>query len=133
PWDRRPIGLETAGLVDLLKPYGVTKIYAGRLEALWFENSHDANRLLDGRKTTRAVVDVPVLDPTIATWRDELDRLAKVGQLAMVRLLPSYGGYTLDAAGPLLDELAKRKVVAQVIVRMDDPRRQHRLAQVADV
>jgi predicted TIM-barrel fold metal-dependent hydrolase len=57
----------------------------------------------------------------------------KAGPLPMVRLFPNYHGYSLQDADPLLAELAKRKVVAQVIVRMEDPRRQHRLAQVPDV
>jgi predicted TIM-barrel fold metal-dependent hydrolase len=131
PWDRRPVGIDARGLAGLLAPFGVSRIYAGRLEALWFENPHDAN-LLD-EPPVPGVVRVPVLDPTVATWPDELDRLARGGLLKMVRLLPSYGGYSLEEADPLLDALAKRGLVAQVIVRMDDPRRQHRRAQVPDL
>jgi uncharacterized protein len=134
PWNRRPVGQGAAGLLTLLRPYQVSTVYAGRTEALWFENPHDANRLLDGTQTSPDIVDVPVLDPSIATWRDELEQLVRLKpRLPMVRLLPGYGGYTLDLANPLLDQLARRKIVAQVIVQMDDPRRQHRLAQVPDV
>jgi hypothetical protein len=131
PWGRRPVGLDAPALAGLLAPFGVATAYAGRLEALWLENPHDANRLPTA--STGAVRVVPVLDPTVATWPDELDRLAKLGPLPMVRLLPNYHGYALGDAGPLLAALEKRKVVAQVVVRMNDPRRQHRLAQVPDV
>jgi predicted TIM-barrel fold metal-dependent hydrolase len=133
PWDRRPVGLDARGLFDLLKPFGISRIYAGRLEALWFENPHDANRLDVVGSPHGPVIDVPTLDPTVATWREELERLARAGPLPMVRMLPNYGGYSLEAAGPLLDELARRKVIAQVLTRVEDPRRQHRLAQVPDV
>ncbi|MGE3821180.1 MAG: amidohydrolase family protein [Isosphaeraceae bacterium] len=136
PFTSRPVGVEPDGLRDLLAPYGVVKAYAGRLEALWYENPHDANRLPMAVAATGGgpeVVAVPVLDPTIATWREELDRLAAAGPLTMVRLWPSYHRFRLSQAGPLLDALAKRGTVVQVIARVEDPRRQHPLAQVADV
>jgi predicted TIM-barrel fold metal-dependent hydrolase len=136
PFERRPIGLEPTGLCERLAPWGVTRVFAGRLEALWFENPHDANRLAGpaGRPNgPTEFVPVPVLDASLATWREELDRLAASGPLSMVRLVPSYHGYTLAQADPLLAALSARKVVAQVLVRVVDPRRQHRRAQVPDV
>ncbi len=76
----------------------------------------------------------PVLDASLGTWQAELDRLQKgFPVLDLVRLHPTYHGYTLDQAGPLLDELGRRKIVAQVVARVEDVRRQHRLAQVPDV
>lgn len=136
PFLSRPIGVEPMGLRDLLAPYGVVKVLAGRLEALWFENPHDANRLPMALPATGAgteVVAVPVLDPRVTSWREELDRLAAAGPLPMVRLWPRFHGYSLSEADPLLDALAARKTAAQVIVRVQDPRRQHPLAQVPDV
>lgn len=134
PWPRRPIGLDAQALWERLAPFGVTRIYAGRTEALWFENPHDANRLAEAsREVPPGVVSIPVLDPTLADWREELDRLMARGPVAMVRLYPNYHGYALKDVDPVLDALARRKIIAQVVVRMDDPRRQHPLAQVADV
>jgi len=135
-WSHRPIGLGRAGLAALLEPYGVTRIYFGRLEALWFENPHDANPLAEPTQQEdqkAELVEVPVLDPTIATWRDELARLSKTRLPALVRLYPNYGMYTLTDADPLLEALGKQGIIAQVIVRMEDARRQHRRAQVPDV
>jgi uncharacterized protein len=135
PFTGRPAGLDAKGLSALLAPFGISRIYAGRLEALWFENPHDANHLGTGDLPPGGppITFVPVLDPSVATWPAELDRLARAGPLPMVRLHPNYGGYTLADADPLLDALARRGVVAQVIVRMEDPRRQNRQAQVPDV
>jgi uncharacterized protein len=135
PWSSRPVGLDVSALAALLAPIGVARTYAGRLEALWYENPHDANRVTD-RPLTNAAVDVrivPVLDPTVATWPDELERLTKLGSLVMVRLYPAYGSYTLADADGLLAALARRKIIAQVMVRMEDVRRQNPLAQVPDV
>jgi uncharacterized protein len=134
PWTRRDIGVEAAGLWEQLSPFGVEKVYAGRLEALWFENAHDANRLAESRPPSPSgVIHVPVLDPSFATWREELDRLQAKGPVPMVRLFPNYHSYILDSVDLLFETLAKRRIVAQVVARMDDPRRQHRLAQVPDV
>jgi hypothetical protein len=135
PFSQRPIGMEAPELAALLGPFGVTRIFAGRLEALWFENPHDANRLAESRMpaTDPPIIPVPVLAPNVANWADELDRLARVGPLPMVRLLPGYGGYPLWEADGLLDALARRKVIAQVVVQMEDPRRQNPRAQVASV
>jgi predicted TIM-barrel fold metal-dependent hydrolase len=134
PYPRRPIGLEPAALWARLAPFGLGRTYASRLEALWFENAHDANRLAE-RLSDRPseVILTPVVDPSLATWREELDRLAALGQLKVVRLHPNYHGYSLADVDPFLAELAKRRAVAQVVVRVDDPRRQHRLARVPDV
>ncbi|MFO0954658.1 MAG: amidohydrolase family protein [Isosphaeraceae bacterium] len=136
PYTRRPVGVEPPGLAALLSPLGVQRVYAGRLEALWFENPHDANRLAESAPKAAGpteVVAVPTLDPTLPSWKDELDRLTGRGPVPMVRLYPGYHRYALDEADPLLAELAKRKIVAQVVVRIDDTRRQHPLARVADV
>jgi uncharacterized protein len=135
PFFHRPVGLEAQQLAALLAPFEVTRIFAGRLEALFFENPHDANRLPGARMPTTepSITFVPVLDPTVATWADELDRLARAGPLPMVRLYPGYGVYSLEEANGLLDALAKRKVIAQVVSQMEDPRRQHKKAQIANV
>ena len=136
-WTRRPVGVEADELVRMLAPFGVSRVYAGRLSALWYEDPHLANRASGPSGPRRhsgvILIDVPVLDPTVATWREELDRLARPGPLSMVRLYPNYAGYRLGDADSMLAELARRKVVAQVVVRMDDPRRQHPRAQVPDV
>jgi hypothetical protein len=134
PHLRRPIGLEPRALAERLAPLGIERICASRLEALWFENPHDANRLAESMVDIPAsVIRIPVIDPTLATWRDELDRLSARGLPRLIRLHPNYHGYSLSDVDPLLDELAKRRIVAQVVVRLDDPRRQHPKAQVADV
>ena len=74
-----------------------------------------------------------MLDPTVATWAEELDRLAQAGPLPMVRLYPSYGGYSPRDAGGLFNPLARRKVIAQVVTQMEDPRRQHKKARIDNV
>lgn len=133
PWTHRPIGLETHELMAMLGRYDVSVMYYGRLEALWYENPHAANSRPYPGPGNPPKHFVPVLDPTVATWPQELQRLLKHEPTRMVRLYPNYHRYALAEADALLAALAERKLVAQVMVRMEDPRRQHRLAQVADV
>lgn len=134
PYPRRPIGQEPAELFRRLAEFGVDRVFASRLEALWFENPHDANRLAESASDAPpGLIRTPVLDPSLGTWREELDRLAARGPLPIVRLHPNYHGYTLADAAPALAALATRGVIAQIVVRVDDPRRQHPRAQVPDV
>jgi uncharacterized protein len=130
-WPHRNIGVGAAELARMLGSFEVSQIFAGRLEALWLENPQDANRL--PAEKNDAVTIVPVLDPTVATWSEELARLVRTGALRIVRLYPNYGSYTLEQADPLLAALAKRGIVAQIHVRMEDLRRQHPRAVVPDV
>jgi predicted TIM-barrel fold metal-dependent hydrolase len=135
PYPHRPVGLEAPALAALLAPYGITRVFAGRLEPLWLEDPHDANRIDERRvlDTNPPITALPVLDPTVATVADELDRLMRARPLPMVRLLPGYGGYTLAEADSLLHALARRRVIAQVVVQVEDPRRQHKRAQIPNV
>lgn len=136
-WFRRPARLSEHDLADVLGTRGVSKVLAGRLEALWYEDPHDANRIPRPKSPAGSieVVPVPVIDPTIVTWPDELARLSRIGPLPVVRLFPNYHRYspTSPEASKLFEALAARKIVAQVVVRMEDPRRQHKSAQVPDV
>lgn len=136
PHARRLIGREPKDLARELSAWDVGVAYASRLEALWLENPHDANRLPMAHKAESGteIRPAPVLDASLGSWMDELDRLQKAfPDLDLIRIHPTYHGYTLDQAGPLLDALGKRKIVAQVIARVEDVRRHHRLAQVPDL
>ena len=76
---------------------------------------------------------VPVLDPTVSTWKSELDRAAAQDRVQVVRLLPNYHQYDLNDVGDVLGALVDAKLGAIVQVCMEDPRRQHPLSQVPNV
>ena len=117
-----------------LRAFGITRIYASSLASVWFRNPHLSNEpLYEAVSQVEDVWPVPVLDPTVLTWRDELDRAAAQDRVQVVRLLPNYHQYDLSDVGDVLGALADAKLGAIVQVCMEDLRRQHLLSQVPNV
>lgn len=133
-WPSHPV----AGALDRVRAslteYGVERICVSPLDAAWCRNPHRFNDdLYAASGATDDVFPVPVLDPTIATWRDELERAKAQPRVRLVKLLPAYSGYDLDFASDLFTSLAGAGLGVIVQTRLEDPRRQHPLAQVPDV
>jgi len=117
-----------------LKAVGVDLIMLSALDAAWAPSPHRANKIAyEGAGTFRDVYPVPVLDPTCAGWRRELERAAAHQRVRAVRLMPTYRAYELDAADELLAAIADAGLAAIVQTRMEDPRSHHPLAQVPDL
>jgi predicted TIM-barrel fold metal-dependent hydrolase len=138
-WPSHPVIGDLKAVRDSLRAYGVDRIFVSPLEAAWCRNPHRFNQSL--YRAVEAFDDVwpvPVLDPTVATWRKELDRAvgathASSIEVRLVRLLPAYSPYKLSEADALLEALTVEGLGAIVQTRLEDPRRQHPLAQVPDV
>ena len=133
-WPSHPV----AGALDRVRAslteYGVERICVSPLDAAWCRNPHRFNDdLYAASGATDDVFPVPVLDPTIATWRDELERAKAQPRVRLVKLLPAYSGYDMDFASDLFTSLAGVGLGVIVQTRLEDPRRQHPLAQVPDV
>ena len=133
-WPSHPV----AGALDRVRAslteYGVERICVSPLDAAWCRNPHRFNDdLYAASGATDDVFPVPVLDPTIATWRDELERAKAQPRVRLVKLLPAYSGYDMDFASDLFTSLAGAGLGVIVQTRLEDPRRQHPLAQVPDV
>jgi len=113
---------------------GVDRIFLSPLNAAWFPNPHRCNQeVYDASDDFDDIVPVPIIDPTVTTWRDELARAAEHPKVKAVKLLPAYSPYELSSADDLLNELAKAVLAAVIQTRLEDPRRQHPLAQVPDI
>ncbi len=133
-WPSHPV----AGALDRVRAslteYGVERICVSPLDAAWCRNPHRFNDdLYAASGATDDVFPVPVLDPTIATWRDELERAKAQPRVRLVKLLPAYSGYDMDFASDLFTSLAGAGLGVIVQTRLEDPRRQHPLGQVPDV
>jgi len=140
PYERRPakVPLPT-DLADKLGPWGVTRVFAGRINHLRQENSNAVDFPLESFNRNGVEIHfVPVLDPTVATWRENLETYWTFhkASLPIIRLHPNYHGYQLSEhkATPSLVEWAHdHGSVLQIVVNIDDIRRQHALGQVPDV
>lgn len=133
-WPTHPVDGALDRVCESLRAYGVDRICVSPLDAAWCRNPHRFNDdLYAASSGTDNVFPVPVLDPTIATWRGELERAKAQPGVRLVKLLPAYSGYDLNFASDLFASLANSGLGVIVQTRLEDPRRQHPLAQVPDV
>ncbi|MFM7318789.1 MAG: hypothetical protein ACKO5E_17740 [bacterium] len=140
PYERRPTKVPLpAGLAEKLEPWGVTQVFAGRINHLRQENTHAVDFPLKSFNRNGVEIHiVPVLDPTVATWREHLESYWTFhkASLPVIRLHPNYHGYRLSelkAMADLVQWAHDHGSVLQIVVNIDDIRRQHSLGQVPDV
>jgi predicted TIM-barrel fold metal-dependent hydrolase len=133
-WPFHPVAGDLNLVRHSLKQAGVEQIFASPLGAVWCRHPHRYNEMLyRGASTTDDVWPVPLLDPTIATWRNELDRASKETRVRLVKLVPRTSPYELPDADELMDALEDEGLGVIVQTRMEDPRRHHPLARVDDL
>ena len=133
-WPTHPLAGDLDRVWASLAAHGVDRAFVSPLEAAWCRNPHAFNRALYEETADRPQIwPVPVLDPTIATWEEELGRAADQARVKVVRMLPTYSPYGMAAADSLLQALAEAGLAVIVQTRLEDPRRQHPLAQVPDL
>ena len=124
---------DAASVRASLRAYGVERIFLAPLAAAWSANPHLCNAVVyEAASEFEDISPVPVVDPTLPTWREELEKAAGHRAVRMIKLLPGYGGYELVVADDLLAEAGRADLAVTVQVRIEDPRRQHPLAQVPD-
>ncbi len=125
---------DAASVRTSLHKYGVECIFMAPLAAAWSANPHLCNAAVYAAASEfEDISPVPVIDPTLPTWREEMEKAAGHRAVRMIRLLPGYGGYELVVADELFEEAARANLVAMVQIRIDDPRRHHPMAMVPDV
>ena len=139
PYERRPVGVGRDELARMLGEWGVTRVFASRIDHLRMENPHAVDRPTASAQVSGVTVEtVPVLDPTVSTWAEhaEAHYQANGRKLPLVRLHPGFHGYRADdlkLLGPLVDWAHPRGTVLQIVVSLDDARRRHAFGQTPDV
>lgn len=132
-WPSHPVNGRLDDVVKSLQGLGVGRVFVSPLDAVWCRNPHLYNgslyRACEGRTE---LVPVPIVDPSIRTWKEEL-REAVEEDVCALRLLPNYHGYRLRDLDLFWDEISNQGIVVIVQTRMEDPRRQHPRAVVEDV
>ncbi len=130
PFRRLPLD-ETEKLVAKLRSLGITKALAGSYEGVFQRDLTSANtRLVEECARFPELVPVVSINPSKRGWEHDLD-VAKTA----IRLHPGYHGYGLDHPGfaDLLIAAAKRGLLVQLAVALEDPRTQPELMRVPEV
>ena len=90
-WPFYPVVGDIKIVRNSLKAYGVDRIFVSPLEAAWCRNPHRFNQqLYESAEALEDVWPVPVMDPTVATWQKELDRVVEQPEVLLVKLLPCH-------------------------------------------
>jgi predicted TIM-barrel fold metal-dependent hydrolase len=129
---------EPQSLVAKLRKHRITQAWAGNFEAVLNKQLDAANRrLADACRTQGDGMLVPIgsLNPAWPDWQEDLRRCHEQYLMPGVRLYPAYHGYTLDhpEVVKLLAAAAKRGMLVQIVLRLEDERVHHAAPDVGNV
>lgn len=119
-----------------LKRHGITRALVSPLDAVFAPAPQTANReLLAATHPFRALIPVPIINPALATWREDVAEIAADRRVRAVRLLPNYHNYALRA--PVVDELiaalAKHRLRLIVQMQLIDHRHEYHALTIKPV
>ena len=128
----------TEALITKLKKHRITQAWAGSFEAVLHKQLDQINRRLAEECAARAsgmFVPIGSVNPAWSDWDEDLRRCHEQYKMPGVRLYPAYHGYALDQPefARLIGESAKRKLLVQIVLRMEDERVHHQAIAVSAV
>jgi predicted TIM-barrel fold metal-dependent hydrolase len=128
----------TEVLVSKLRKHRITQAWAGTFEAVLHKQLDVINRRLAEECRTRGdgmLHPFGSINPAWPDWQEDLRRCHEQYRMPGVRLYPAYHGYSLDHPefAHLLAETAKRRVLVQIAIRLEDIRVHHAATDVPDV
>ena len=133
-WNTHPVKGDITTVRESLIACRIERICLSPLDAAWSPNQHRYNHIVyEAASQFSDILAVPILDPTLPTWREELEQMLIQSRLGLVKLLPGYAPYNLIAADTMCGVLARQKIGVIVQARIDDPRHQHPLSRTEDV
>lgn len=137
PFRRTPCD-ELPRLVEKYRKHGVGQAWVASLDGLFHRDVGAVNlRLAEACRHERSPELVPFgcVNPMLPDWQEDLRRCHEEHRMPGIRVHPNYHGYALGdpVFAELLDLAARRGLIVQLVVRVDDVRVQHPLMRVPDV
>jgi predicted TIM-barrel fold metal-dependent hydrolase len=128
----------TEALIAKLRRHRIMQAWAGSFEAVLHKQLDAANRRLAKEcRTSGGGVLLPIgtVNPAWPDWEEDLRRCHEQHGMRGLRLYPTYHGYMLDHPEftRLLGEAAKRGMLVQVALRLEDERVHHPAIDVPPV
>ncbi len=111
-----------------LRKHGIDRALVSHLGAVFAPDPAPANRALFAAvRRVPALVPVPVINPALANWREELAACCAAAPVPAVKIYPNYHGYSLAAApvAGLVAALRARGLRLVVQVRLEDERHRY--------
>ena len=123
-------------LAETLAGHGIGEAWVSALGAVWAAEPMTSNRelaaVVDGVEGLRVV---PVINPVLPGWEEDVAEVATWAGVRAVRLLPAYHGYRLGAARwrAAAARVAATGLKLVVTVRLVDERHEHHAVRVKPV
>lgn len=128
----------TDTLVEKLKKHNISQAWAGSFESLFHKNIDAVNERLTKEcmeKGAGMLLPFGTVNIAWADWREDLRRCQELYGMQGIKIFPSY--QTFDFTHPdfisLLEEIAKRGMILQIVGDMDDSRNVHPVVKIREV
>lgn len=135
-WPTYPVKGALADIAAELQAHGITAGFISPLAAVWCRNQQAYNQeLLAATRSYACFYPVPALDPTLPSWREEVEVMRRDPRVKAFRVFLNYTRFDLarrDSLNDFLDCFNQTGLPLIIQRRMEDSRYNHHHAVVPD-